>query len=100
MSGDPLTAIETGLAELGVEYRVRFADATSEQSLRAVRAEILGKKGTLTRVLRAMGQVPASERPRIGERVNAVRAEVDAAFDGRLAQILSAARQAELEAAG
>lgn len=99
MSGDPLAAIESGLAELGVEYRSRFAAATSEQALRNVRAEILGKKGTLTGVLRAMGQVPAAERPRVGERVNLVRAEVDTAFEARLAELRAEARQAELTAA-
>jgi phenylalanyl-tRNA synthetase alpha chain len=99
MSGDALAEIESGLAAVGVEYRARFAEAASEQTLRAVRAEILGKKGTLTRVLRAMGQVPAPERPRVGERVNAIRAEVDAAFESRLVQIRAEARQAELCAA-
>jgi phenylalanyl-tRNA synthetase alpha chain len=99
MSGDPLDAIESGLAEVGVEYRARFAAATSEPSLRAVRAEILGKKGTLTRVLRAMGQVPPSERPRVGERVNEIRSEVDAAFETRLSEIRLALRRAELSAA-
>jgi phenylalanyl-tRNA synthetase alpha chain len=99
MADDPLIAIESGLAELGVEYRSRFAGATNEQTLRGVRAEILGKKGSLTRVLRAMGQVPASERPRIGERVNAVRAEVDAAFESRLSEIKLEARRSELSAA-
>jgi phenylalanyl-tRNA synthetase alpha chain len=99
MSSDPLDAIESGLADLGVEYRARFAAATSEQSLRAVRAEILGKKGTLTRVLRAMGQVPSSERPRVGERVNQIRSEVDVAFEMRLSEIRLALRRAELSAA-
>jgi phenylalanyl-tRNA synthetase alpha chain len=99
MSGDPLADIESGLAELGVEYRARFSAASSEQLLRGVRAEILGKKGTLTGVLKVMGKVPASERPRVGERVNAVRAEVDAAFEARLAVLRAEARQAELAAA-
>lgn len=99
MSGDALAAIESGLAELGVEYRSRFAAATNEQSLRVVRAEILGKKGSLTRVLRAMGQLAATERPRVGERVNAVRVEVDAAFESRLSEIRAEARRADLQAA-
>ena len=98
MSGDPLAAIESGLAALGVEYRSRFASAANEQALRNVRAEILGKKGTLTGVLRAMGQVPAPERPRVGERVNAVRAEVDAAFEARLGEMRVEARALELAA--
>lgn len=99
MSDDPLAAIESGLAEVGVEYRARFAAASSEQVLRAVRAEILGKKGSLTSVLKVMAKVPAAERPRVGERVNAVRAEVDEAFESRLAEIHAEARRADLSAA-
>jgi phenylalanyl-tRNA synthetase alpha chain len=97
MAADPLSEVESGLAAVGVEYRERFSAALAEPELRAVRAEILGKKGTLTRVLKAMGQLPAPERPRVGERVNAVRAEVEAAFDQRLAEIKAALRKRELE---
>lgn len=99
MTGDPLSEVETGLRELGVEYRTRFAEACSEQALRVVRAEILGKKGSLTKVLRVMGSLPAAERPRLGERVNLARAEVDAAFESRLEEIRRQARDAELSAA-
>ncbi len=99
MSGDPLADIESGLAELGFEYRSRFSAASSEQVLRGVRAEILGKKGTLTGVLKVMGKVPPAERPRVGERVNAVRGEVDAAFEARLFELRAEARQADLSAA-
>jgi len=98
MTDDPLAAIESGLAEVGVEYRSRFAAASTEQALRVERAEILGKKGTLTGVLKVMGRVPASERPRVGERINAVRGEVDAAFEARLAELRVEARRAELAA--
>ncbi|MGC4068199.1 MAG: hypothetical protein QM784_26835 [Polyangiaceae bacterium] len=97
MAADPLSEVESGLAAVGVEYRERFSAAHAEPELRAVRAEILGKKGTLTRVLKAMGQLPAPERPRVGERVNAVRAEVETAFEQRLSEIKSALRKRELE---
>jgi phenylalanyl-tRNA synthetase alpha chain len=97
MSADPLSEVESGLAAVGVEYRERFAAATAEPELRAVRAEILGKKGTLTGVLKAMGRVPAAERPRVGERVNAIRAEVEGAFEQRLLELKRALRQRDLE---
>ena len=99
MSADPLIEVEAGLAAVGVEYRERFAAALAEPELRAVRAEILGKKGTLTRVLKVMGQVPAADRPRVGERVNAIRAEVDGAFEQRLLELKRALRQRDLEGA-
>jgi phenylalanyl-tRNA synthetase alpha chain len=98
MSADPLSEVEAGLAAVGVEYRERFAAATAEPELRAIRAEILGKKATLTRVLKAMAQLPAAERPRVGERVNAIRAEVEGAFEQRLLELKRALRQMDLEA--
>lgn len=98
MTVDPLSEVESGLAAVGVEYRERFGAALAEPELRAVRAEILGKKGTLTRVLKSMGQLPPAERPKVGERVNAIRAEVDKAFEQRLAELKQALRQQDLNA--
>ena len=98
MSSDPIQEIETGLLAVGDEYRQRFAAAQTEHDLRNVRADILGKKGALTRVLRAMGAVPADRKREMGERVNAARAEVEAAFDKRLSEIRKALRDAELNA--
>ncbi len=43
------------------------------QALEAIRLRILGKKGELTALLRAMGQVPAEERPIIGQLINDAR---------------------------
>lgn len=98
MSGDPIQEIEAGLLAVGDEYRSRFAAAESEHDLRFIRADILGKKGALTRVLRAMGAVPTDRKREMGERVNKTRAEVESAFEARLAAIRNAARDAELNA--
>ena len=78
--------------------RARFEAAATEHELRALKAEILGKKGELTAQLRSLGQAPPEERKRIGERVNVAKVEVEAAFEARLAALFAAARRAELEA--
>ena len=98
MSPDPIQEIETGLLAVGDEYRERFAAAGTEHELRNVRADILGKKGALTRVLRAMSAVPADRKREMGERVNAARADVESAFERRLAEIRQAIRDADLNA--
>ena len=98
MSNDPVAEIEAGLLAVGDEYRTRFAAATSEHDLRNVRADILGKKGALTRVLKAMGAVPGDRKREMGERVNAARAGVETAFESRLAEIRRALRDADLNA--
>jgi phenylalanyl-tRNA synthetase alpha chain len=77
--------------------RARFEAATTEHELRALKAEILGKKGELTAQLRSLGQAPPEERKRIGERVNVAKSEVESAFESRLTALFAAARRAELE---
>lgn len=98
MSADPIQDIEAGLLAVGDEYRERFSRATSEHDLRYVRADILGKKGALTRVLRSMNLVPAERKREMGEKVNAARSEVEAAFETRLNEIRRSLREAELNA--
>jgi len=94
---DATVEIEAGLSTLVERSRQSFGKASNEPELRAARAELLGKKGELTQVLRGMGKVPAEQRKALGERVNAIRDEVEAAFEARLGELMRAARQAELE---
>jgi phenylalanyl-tRNA synthetase alpha chain len=98
VSDDAAAEIEQGLEKLGASFREAFAAATTEPSLREAHARVLGKKGDLTQLLRRMGAVPASEKKRVGERVNQLRDEVEAEFQKRLVAIESAARDAELRA--
>ena len=95
---DPTLDIEAGLAAFGPRARAAFEAAASEQELRNARAELLGKKGDLTLILRSLGQQPADKRRELGERVNGVRAEVEAAFESRLRALLGALRAADLNA--
>jgi phenylalanyl-tRNA synthetase alpha chain len=98
MSHDATTEIEASLEAFGHEYRERFGACGSEPELRQIRAEILGKKGSLTVVLRAMGKVPSEDRPRLGERVNQARRAVEEAFEARLGQLRRSLRDADLRA--
>jgi phenylalanyl-tRNA synthetase alpha chain len=91
--------VEQRLAALGGQFRERFARAASEQELRVVRADVLGKKGALTGILKLMGSVPADQRRQLGERANGVKGEVEAAYNERLAELRRAERQADLNAA-
>lgn len=52
----------------------------NEAALENARVRYLGKKGELTAVLRGMREVPEAERPAIGELVNRIKAEVEAAI--------------------
>ena len=57
-----------------------IAEIESSDRLEEIRIQYLGKKGELTAVLRGMGKVSPEERPLIGQLVNEVRAEIEAAL--------------------
>ncbi|MBX3182656.1 MAG: phenylalanine--tRNA ligase subunit alpha [Polyangiaceae bacterium] len=95
---DPTAEIEQGLSAFGEDFRAQFAAAESELTLRSARAELLGKKGRLTQLLKLMGRVPADQRKRLGEAVNASKLEVEACFQARLDELSRAAREADLKA--
>jgi phenylalanyl-tRNA synthetase alpha chain len=86
------------LETLRSTFRGRLEAATTEQALRNENAKILGKKGELTAILKQMAAVPATERKALGEQANALRREVEAAFDERLHAIELGLREAELSA--
>ncbi|MEO7032293.1 MAG: phenylalanine--tRNA ligase subunit alpha [Polyangiaceae bacterium] len=98
VSSDGPLDVEASLATFGPRARAAFDAAGTEQELRFAKASVLGKKGELTAILRSLGQAPADKRRELGERVNGVRAEVESAFETRLAALLHALRAADLNA--
>lgn len=57
--------------------------AVDSSAVNDLRVKVLGKKGDLTAVLRGMGAVAESARPRIGQLVNDLRTEFEAALSAR-----------------
>jgi phenylalanyl-tRNA synthetase alpha chain len=62
---------------------VRIAEAPDTSVLEQVRVEALGKKGSLTALLRGVGQIAPEERAAVGKAVNQARDEVEAALAAR-----------------
>ena len=50
---------------------------SGDDALELVRVEVLGRKGALTSILRGLKDVPADERPVIGERANAAKRVIE-----------------------
>ena len=95
---EPAAAIDRALSDLREGFPVRFRAAGTEQALRDAHAKILGKKGELTAILSQLGKAPPASRKSIGERVNALKREVEEGFEGRLRELRREARQADLDA--
>jgi phenylalanyl-tRNA synthetase alpha chain len=74
------------------QFERDLAVASGEAALRAVRDRYLSRKGGLvSMLLKGLGQVPAEERPRVGQLVNQLKVEIETVLDARLAEA-SAAR--------
>ncbi len=59
-------------------------DKTSdEQSLEFLRVKYLGKKGSFTAMLKALGKLPPKERPAAGEEINHAKQQLERAIDER-----------------
>jgi phenylalanyl-tRNA synthetase alpha chain len=82
--------------ELAALREAAFADIAAcgeEAELEAVRLRYLGKKGSLTTIVRGLGSVPAAERPALGALVNEAKQAVEARLADALER-LGAARLA------
>jgi len=75
-----------------------IAQAADSAALEEVRIGVLGKSGTLTGYLRSMGQVPQEERAQVGKATNEVRAAIEAAWEGRRAELAAAELAARMDA--
>ena len=71
-------------------------NALDAASLDAVRVRVLGKKGELTAVLKQMGKLSAEERPVMGQIANSVRAALEEKLDARRAELQAAAMERRL----
>lgn len=61
--------------------------AADLKSLELVRVKYLGKKGELTECLKTLGQLPASERPAAGQKVNSVKEAIQALIETRSVEL-------------
>lgn len=80
-------AIIEQLDALRTETLAAIEAAADTAALDEVRVSVLGKKGTLTAVLRDMRSVPKEERPAVGKASNAVRDAIEQALDTRKARL-------------
>src|SRR6185437_2523515 len=67
-------------------------------SLDEARVRWLGKKGTLTEQLQALGALPKAERPAAGQRINEAKERVSAAIDARKSELERADVERKLSA--
>lgn len=72
--------------------------ATKVQALEQIRTRYLGKKGQLTEYLKSLGNLPAEERPKVGQAVNVAKKQLEAVFAEREQSLSQAEIAAKLAA--
>src|SRR5699024_2003947 len=82
----PLT--EAALAEV--------ANATALRELDEVRVKYLGKKGSISALLKSLGKLSAEERPQAGAVINEARQQVQSAIEARKTALENAALAEQL----
>jgi phenylalanyl-tRNA synthetase alpha chain len=86
------------LATLEDEALAALAAAADLDGLAEWRSRYTGKAGALTRLSRGLGALPADQRPEVGRRVNALREQLDSAYEAAETRLKGAAIDAELAA--
>lgn len=75
--------MEQQLTQIKEDALTAIKAAGDLNELNEQRVKYLGKKGSLTAILRGMGKVSPEDRPRIGQLVNDVRSELEASLENR-----------------
>ena len=85
------------LAKLREEVLAQIEAAENLERLNEVRVGVLGKKGALTELLKGMKDVAAEDRPKVGQMVNEVRAEIEKAREEEKSRLEDLALEARLK---
>ena len=88
---DELEAIQSQMFQ-------NLAAAENMDALEHLRVQVLGKKGSLTSIMRMMGKIPPEERPAMGKLANTVRANVDEALKQRKSELSKKAMLERMQA--
>ena len=85
------------LEALQGEVLDRIQQSASEAEIEQLRVEVLGRSGRLTLLLRGLKDLPAGERPRVGEQLNQLRREIEGRLNERLVSVKAEAKARALK---
>ncbi len=80
------------LDRLAGEFAAEIGGLASEQEIRLAQARYLGRTGKVSELMKALGRLPPTERPAVGQAANRAKAGIEGAVSARL----DALDQAEL----
>ena len=89
--------IRENIEEIRESLALELASMDDIKQLEEVRQRVLGKKGTLTALLRSMGQLAPEERPAAGQLINAGREKIAALLDAKFTALKAKERELKLQ---
>ncbi len=90
--------IREDLEKIGNDLQSELCAVQDTQELEQLKVRLLGKKGSLTALLRGMGALPPEERPVMGQIINERRAQMQAALEKKLDELSAAEKEQQLKA--
>jgi len=87
------------LESLVAQALTDIAASADLAALEAVRVGALGRKGSVTELLKGLGSLPAAERKNSGATINRAKERITEALDARRAELESASLERELRSA-
>jgi len=79
------------------EVVVFISQASTEKEISEIRVKVLGKKGSLTQLLKRLGTLPEADRREIGKRANQVKEDLERKIEEALLQVQERERREALE---
>jgi len=79
------------------EVVVSISQASTEKEISEIRVKVLGKKGSLTQLLKRLGTLPEADRREIGKRANQVKEDLERKIEEALLQVQERERREALE---
>ena len=91
-------AVTDTLRELREQVEQNLSEMKDTAALDALRVKVLGKKGTLTELLKGMGKLAPEERPQVGAQINEARQWLTERMNERQDVLQKMEREAALKA--
>jgi len=85
------------LEKIRNETVISISQASTEKAISEIRVKVLGKKGSLTQLLKRLGTLPEADRREIGKRANQVKEDLEEKIEEALLQIEEGERREALE---
>jgi len=79
--------VKEELEKLRDEVLTSISQASTEKELSEIRVGVLGRKGSLTQLLKRLGTLPEEDRREIGKRANQVKGDLEKRIEETLLQI-------------